>query len=297
MSDSHKVDALHPEGVDLDAFSDSSAAESPAREVVFGIPEDEYEFATQIRFELEALTSLLWSPDPTPVIHALVGDYSTRAGGDPTDRIPLAHPLFIHPGHAQIFAIVVDLIDQGAPVSPTIVAAQLPPQHHRLHPILVEIASPRGRGPLPGGVDLPHLARALADSYYRRGYVGLLARMTHIAEAEPTDELSGHWDSLSAAKDLAERRWHGVRDALSLPLTARRQGSPMHDQAEQTLEEDAAAMLRDAGRSWEHIAAELALPTSALARQYAHASDRRANARAHRDQPTLFEESPAPGVT
>lgn len=55
----------------------------------------------------------------------------------------------------------------------------------------------------------------------------------------------------------------------------------------QLQDEEDAAMLRDAGRSWSHIADTLGVSVH-LAKKLAAAGDQRAYERAHQNQQTLF---------
>jgi len=173
----------------------------------------------QIRSELEFLTSLVWAPDTAAGVHALVGDHQHRAttAGQPHDRIPLTHlhTLFLHPVHARLFATLVELVDEGTPVSPAILGTRAGLADRTLRPTLLAIAAPTGHGPLPGGTDVPHLARGIVDAYYRRGYTALISRMTHALAEADTDALAGHWATLTEHQQTAERRRLAVTDALA----------------------------------------------------------------------------------
>lgn len=170
----------------------------------------------QVRFELEFLTSLIWSPATPAAIEALVGNHAHRADNpNPVDRIPLHHSLFLHRPHARIFSAVIELVDEGSPVTPTIVEARIGTHHRSLRPILLEVAAPTGYGPLPGGTDVPHLARLLVDAWHRRGYSALIARMQLALEHEDTDSLAAHWRTLTDHQEAAERRRLAVTDALA----------------------------------------------------------------------------------
>ena len=181
-----------------------------------GIPTDLDDVDAQIHAERDFLTSLVWSPATAAAIHALVGDHQLRAdtNSNPADRIPLAHPLFLSPAHAAIFQAVTELVDEGVPVTPQILAARLSSER-TLRSILLDIAAPSGHGPLPGGADVPYLARGLVDAYYRRGYIALLARMNHAVAEADTDDLAAHWAALTDHQHAAERRRFAVTDALA----------------------------------------------------------------------------------
>ena len=79
---------------------------------------------------------------------------------------------------------------------------------------MLEIASPRHGRPVADSADLPYLAAALIDAWYRRGYTALLARMQQVTEERPTVELAGHWTALTTHQQAAETRWLAIRDAL-----------------------------------------------------------------------------------
>ncbi|MGB6245182.1 hypothetical protein [Gordonia sp. (in: high G+C Gram-positive bacteria)] len=182
-----------------------------------GIPTDLADVDAQIHAELDFLTSLIWSPTTEAAVHAIVGDHRLRADthGNPVDRIPLTHPLFLSPSHAAIFRAVTELVDEGTPVTPQILSARLGAADRALRPVLLEVAAPSGHGPLPGGADVPHLARALIDAYYRRGYIALVARMQHAIDEADTDDLAAHWATLTEHQQAAERRRFAVTDALA----------------------------------------------------------------------------------
>ncbi|UZF59375.1 hypothetical protein LH935_28310 (plasmid) [Gordonia polyisoprenivorans] len=186
---------------------------------VFG--EDLGEITETLTLEFELLTALVWAPDPVTrdVVTALVGDAVTRdrTHGRPDTAIPLSHTLFLSTGHTILFTTIVAMIDEGMPVTPTLLLARLRDTgHHRtVAALLPDLAAPRGHTPLPGGIDTPHLAAALVDAWYRRGYTALLARMTHATTTEPTDTLAGHWSTLTTHAAAAERRWLTIRDTLA----------------------------------------------------------------------------------
>ncbi|MGC4934451.1 hypothetical protein ACLQ3C_12290 [Gordonia sp. DT30] len=186
---------------------------------VFG--DDLTEINDTLILEFELLAALVWAPDDLTrdVITGLVGDAATRseANGQPDTAIPLSHTLFLSTGHAILFHTLVAMVDEGMPITPTLLLARLRDTGHQreVAAILPELAAPRGVKPIPGGSDTPHLAAAVADAWYRRGYTALLARMTHATTTEPTATLAGHWAALTDHAITAERRWLSVRDTLA----------------------------------------------------------------------------------
>lgn len=188
-----------------------------AADTLAGLPTDLDDIDAQIHAELDFLTSLIWSPATAAAIHALVGDHQHRdsTGGYPADRIPMNHPLFLSPIHGRIFRTVVELVDEGAPVTPQILMTRIGTTDRAARQTLITIAAPTGHGPLPGGSDVPYLSRGIVDAYYRRGYTALLARMQIALEDADTDDLAGHWTTLTNHQQAAERRRFAVTDALA----------------------------------------------------------------------------------
>ena len=175
---------------------------------------DLYPVDDTIRLELEFLTALTWAPDPVTAaaVHAMVGT------GFPDDtRLPLDTALFLRPAHALVFAAIVARVDDGAPVTPTLLAESLtdPKARAGLRDVLLEIGAPTGQGPLPGGADVPHLAIAVVEHWYRRGYTALVSRMALACEESPTDELADRWAELTGHQQIAHRRRSDVRLRLT----------------------------------------------------------------------------------
>ncbi|MDR2280651.1 MAG: hypothetical protein LBE07_07330 [Gordonia sp. (in: high G+C Gram-positive bacteria)] len=171
-----------------------------------------------IRLELEFLTSLVWAPAPVAVaaVHAMIGRPEERS---PSSRevLPTDTVLFLRPVHDAVFAAVVARTDAGLPVTPTLLTEGIadPKERASLRTVLLEIAAPPGAGPLPGGADVAHLAAALIDHWYRRGYPTLLARMSLACEESPTADLAGFWRGLTDHQLVAEARWLSVRQRLT----------------------------------------------------------------------------------
>lgn len=177
--------------------------------------DEDLSFNAQIRTELDFLTALIWAPAPAKAIHAIVGDREYRATNG-IERIPLDHRLFLAPTHVAVFIMVVELVDEDLPVSAAILGTKIADSTRReLEPTLLHIASPPGRGPLPGGTEVPHLARALVDAHLRRGYSALVAAMALALEEKPTADLASYWASLTAHQITAEHRHRSVISALS----------------------------------------------------------------------------------
>ncbi|WOC11045.1 hypothetical protein [Gordonia sp. MP11Mi] len=176
-----------------------------------------------IALELEFLTSLIWAPDSVTVIavHALVGTAIERALGPDqvarADVLPLDTTLFIRRDHALVFAAVVARVDGALPVTPTLLAESLsdPKARASVRNVLLEIGAPTGQGPLPGGADVPHLAIAVVDHWYRRGYIALVSKMALACEESPTDDLADRWADLTAHQQRAHRRRSEVRRRLA----------------------------------------------------------------------------------
>ena len=123
----------------------------------------------------------------------------------------------IEKAHPDVFDTVVALLDEGSPATPVLVNARFADRGltTRTRSVMLEIASPRHGRPVADSADLPHLAAALIDGWYRRGYRALLARMTQVTAERPTVELAGHWTALTGHQQTAETRWLAIRDTLA----------------------------------------------------------------------------------
>lgn len=197
--------------------------DDPARDlettIVPGTPSSPDDIEDTIRLELEFLTALIWAPDTmtTATVAAMVGPAAGRDSAP--EHLPSSTGLFLRPIHEAVFSAIVARVDDGLPVTPTLLTEGIaePRTRAALRDVMLEIASPGSRGPtpLPGGTDVPYLAAALLDRWYRRGFTGLVSRMGLIAEEAATADLAGHWAGLTAHQQRAERRWSAVRARLA----------------------------------------------------------------------------------
>ena len=213
----------------VDAQSESAVSSVAHGDVLnLGVSTGSDDFAADTALELEFLTALVWAPaeESRRVVHALVGDRSVRAVQDhPVDAIPLSSALFLSPPHEAVFGAVVDLVDADTPPTPTLLAAHLrsraasSDERRDFRGVLLDVTSPAGRVPL--SAELPHLARSLVDSWYRRGYVALTLRMGTVIEYAPPAELSRNWADLSVHERAATRRRAAVHAALETPQCSR----------------------------------------------------------------------------
>ncbi|WP_237342155.1 DnaB-like helicase N-terminal domain-containing protein [Williamsia soli] len=154
--------------------------------------------------EAALLTALMWAPaDMAREVRHIMDT------GDRWDP-------FWKGAHREIFLAICAVLDGGAPPNPTLVQAQLfeTGRLQRVEAELLAIISP-SRGPTVGGADLPHLAAKVVDQWYRRGYAGLLARMSQIRESVSVEELAGHWENLTGHQQRAEELWLTKRDKLA----------------------------------------------------------------------------------
>ncbi|WP_240498157.1 hypothetical protein [Williamsia sp. 1135] len=154
--------------------------------------------------EAAFLTALMWAP--APMAREVRQIMATGDRWDP----------FWSGMHREIFLAICAVLDGGAPPNPTLVQAHLF-ETGRLQKVeghLLAIISP-SRGPMVGGADLPHLAAKVVDQWYRRGYAGLLARMSQIRESVSVEELAGHWENLTGHQQRAEELWLTKRDQLA----------------------------------------------------------------------------------
>jgi hypothetical protein len=171
-----------------------------------------------IDLEATFLAALLFAPAgiAQAVIHAVIG---TRTSPTPDpDVLPVETTLFLSPANRLVFDAAVALIDEGAPATPQLVQARLTDNglHRQTKTAMLDIISPATpRASVAGGADLPHLAAALVDAWYRRGYHALITRMQQMTATRPVDELGGHWAALTVHQQSAERRRLNVRDHLA----------------------------------------------------------------------------------
>lgn len=153
--------------------------------------------------EAAFLTALMWAPVE------MAREVRQIMAGDRWDP-------FLSGVHREIFGAICVVLDSGAPPNPALVQAQLF-ESGRLPAVegqLLAIISPT-RGPMVGGVDLPHLAAKVIDQWYRRGYRGFTARMTQATDSAAVEELDGRWDVLNEHKKRAVSLWLAKRDRLA----------------------------------------------------------------------------------
>ena len=184
------------------------------------IGEDTAEIDNTLALELDMLTALLWAPPARArqVVETLIGSRTDRdAGTTTTTMLPVGSVVFLSAVHQDVFNTVVALLDEGSPATPVLVNARFADRGltTRTRSVMLELASPRHGRPVAGSADLPHLAAALIDGWYRRGYRALLARMTQVTAERPTAELAGHWTALTGHQQAAETRWLAIRDTLA----------------------------------------------------------------------------------
>lgn len=154
--------------------------------------------------EAAFLTALMWAP--ASMAREVRQILAITARWDP----------FWSGAHREIFLAICAVLDSGAPPNPALVQAQLfeAGRLQRVEAELLSIIAP-ARGPMVGGADLPHLAAKVVDQWYRRGYAGLLARMSQIRETVSVEELAGHWENLTRHQQRAEELWLTKRDNLA----------------------------------------------------------------------------------
>ncbi|MCZ4537753.1 hypothetical protein O4159_20325 [Gordonia terrae] len=183
------------------------------------IGDDTAEVDNTLALELDMLTALLWAAPARArhVVEALIGSRADRDAGTTTTVLPAGSVVFLSAVHQEVFDTAVTLLDEGSPATPVLVNARFADRGltTRTRSVMLEIASPRHGRPVADSADLPHLAAALVDGWYRRGYRALLARMTQVTTERPTAELAGHWTALTAHQQAAETRWLATRDTLA----------------------------------------------------------------------------------
>lgn len=172
-----------------------------------------------LRLEVDMLTALVWAPPQLArsVVEAIIGTHTDRQAGTTATVLPAGSVLFWRDAHQAVWDTVVALLDEGSPATPVLVNARLADRGltTRTRGIMLEIASPRHGRPVADSADLPYLAAALIDAWYRRGYTALLARMQQVTQERPTAELAGHWTALTTHQQAAETRWLAIRDTLA----------------------------------------------------------------------------------
>lgn len=200
----------------------AAAPDDPTLYGALDTADPDLELAVAEQLEMRFLTALIWAPTElaTKVVTALIGSTTTRDNPDPTTTtvIPTTAHLLYQPTTQGLFAAVVDLLDEAVPLSPELIYARLASRgrvgEHTRNALLTVI-SPPGSTTLPGSPELPHLAAALIDTWYRRGYRALTRRMAQIAETAHIDELAGHHTTLTDHQHRAEARRLTIRDNLA----------------------------------------------------------------------------------
>jgi len=165
-------------------------------------PGAEITVATDLEEEL--LSALMWAP---PAIARAVA-----AQLDPKH--------FWVPQHASIFAAIAAVATNAAP-SPALVNAQLMSAGgqgefgtRRAQKTMLSLAAPTHR-PVAVAAQVPYLAVAVIDGWYRRGYTALLTAMEQRRQEAPIEELAGHWAQLTGYQQRAESDWLTRRQALT----------------------------------------------------------------------------------
>ena len=165
-------------------------------------PEAEIDVATDL--EQELLSALMWAP---PAIARAV-----------TAQLDTKH--FWIPQHARIFAAIAAVATNAAP-SPALVNAQLLAtggqgefSTRSAQQTMLSLVAPTNR-PVAVAGQVPYLAIAVIDGWYRRGYTALLTAMDQRRQEAPIEELSGHWAQLTRYQQRAESEWLTRRQALT----------------------------------------------------------------------------------
>lgn len=165
-------------------------------------PEAEIDVATDL--EQELLSALMWAP-PT-IARAVTAQLDTKH--------------FWIPQHARIFAAIAAVATNAAP-SPALVNAQLLAtggqgefSTRSAQKTMLALVAPTHR-PVAVAGQVPYLAIAVIDGWYRRGYTALLTAMDQRRQEAPIEELSGHWAQLTRYQQRAESDWLTRRQALT----------------------------------------------------------------------------------
>lgn len=165
-------------------------------------PEAEIDVATDL--EQELLSALMWAP---PAIARAV-----------TAQLDTKH--FWMPQHARIFAAIAAVATHAAP-SPALVNAQLLAtggqgefSTRSAQQTMLSLVAPTHR-PVAVAGQVPYLAIAVIDGWYRRGYTALLTAMDQRRQEASIEELSGYWAQLTRYQQRAESEWLTRRQALT----------------------------------------------------------------------------------
>nr|WP_245551350.1 hypothetical protein [Gordonia rhizosphera] len=220
MADTHPdVDAVDRDDTAIEPLPELETVTPGQDPTLAGAIGDTATLDDTLALELDTLTALLWAPPVMArrVLDALIGTRADRDAGRTATTLPGGSVLFLRETHQTVFDAAVALVDEGSPATPVLVNARLA-EHGlagRTRTVMLDIGSPPHGRPVADSADLPYLAAALIDAWYRRGYTALLARMTHATLQRPTAELAGHWTALTTHQHAAETRWLAIRDALA----------------------------------------------------------------------------------
>ena len=214
----HQADR-HPPATAIDPLPELETVTPGDDPTLVGAIGTDTELDDTLALELDMLTALVWAPPELArsVVDALIGTHTDREAGNTTTVLPAGSVVFLRDVHQEVFDTVAALLDEGSPATPVLVNARLADRGltTRTRAVMLEIASPRHGRPVADSADLPYLAAALVDAWYRRGYTALLARMTQITAERPTAELAGHWTALTIHQQASETRWLAIRDTLA----------------------------------------------------------------------------------
>ena len=165
-------------------------------------PEAEIDVATDL--EQELLSALMWAPPA--IARAVAAQLDTKH--------------FWIPQHARIFAAIAAVATNAAP-SPALVNAQLLAtggqgefSTRSAQQTMLSLVAPTNR-PVAVAGQVPYLAIAVIDGWYRRGYTALLTAMDQRRQEASIEELSGYWAQLTRYQQRAESEWLTRRQALT----------------------------------------------------------------------------------
>ena len=165
-------------------------------------PEAEIDVATDL--EQELLSALMWAPPA--IARAVAAQLDTKH--------------FWIPQHARIFAAIAAVATNAAP-SPALVNAQLLAtggqgefSTRSAQQTMLSLVAPTHR-PVAVAGQVPYLAIAVIDGWYRRGYTALLTAMDQRRQEAPIEELSGYWAQLTRYQQRVESEWLTRRQALT----------------------------------------------------------------------------------
>lgn len=171
----------------------------------FGALSDDPDNDLDVAAHLERgfLATLIWSPqqEASSVINCLANiDHSA---------------LFWQPAHDRIYRTIAELHLDGTPATIRTLGAMLATDPSTRHAML-DIAAPTG-GINPSWPELRHLATALVDAWYRRGYFAMLTRMRQICTELTADQYAHWWTNLTSYQIAAEHTRASILAALDAP--------------------------------------------------------------------------------